>query len=1336
MARAGGFFAALIALLLFMVTNVAQALDSSAFEASLDAAEEAVASALRAARARDGHVDRPVGVSGYQVPVTASDAATNGDPGEGLHEGKVAAADGSHTAKCDAPCSVNVAGSLLDGTAPVPGDVLPASSVACDSVTPQNTVRDEPIVQAPAPSSSTGVDTEKIRDLDGISRDLAPALASPPVAFLDALAAAEDAAASARRTLVQDVRDPVDQVPVTASGAATNGDPGEGLDEGRMATAESHHSTKYDAPCSVDVAGLGGSTTLCSENDGQYVSDLLVVKSPGSDQVDVLASASAQTAPIVDGNGDSPNLPVVLSPHEAAEKEPGQDDGPGTEVESQRLPNQDEASTEGDHPKGEAMTNGLSRPSSPSRIGARHVATPDEPQIRGDSAPGTPASATSDMLFWVEYKHLGIAVVGMLLLVLTVKSRVGMEVAAVAMLKMSLALGRVPHGRAAGPRRWHPSRVGRVVLVVKIAVVDGSRALVSWVSERDWVRSTSAWTGGICMYVALAAFGMLRSDVTSRIKNWVASVLTRAFSVVRNQVSRARAVDLPTWLSIVEEAWMSLSVVILAATSKIKPMDESSPYMQVISTSDVAKWNAWWFDYRWVVVGILMPLFLGVMRMVTNDIVSMAMLAMCRVRGRLPQGRAARPYHWHTLRPAAVAVVAKIVVVDGLRALVWWVSKQLAANFVSGWREVFCWSVVLGSGAYMRSYALDVMSSITNGMVAVGTWVYSTVFHQRSPGRGAKPPRWHPFRAATAIFTAGLVVMIVARIAETGGWSASVVWASRGVTVFRGRLPLTLQLVSVSWKTVGVAAAAAALMAWVMVVYVAAAGLFFVCTNRMTFPIRILVQMFELYDEWGEPNPFQLRFDLIGRIYLMLVLPRRLRSFGLDRLCGNIKLALRVGLHRNVLCHAHGTDASLKAAVFSVLSRLEPGDDYTQVLLVARSFQDQCDLSVLFHVFAARTDTPMTVSLALHPDWQQEVRAQVVIGTASTLSILLDRGVLDPSNVTAFAVDLGNDDSSFCQKKHMTSIEEPCLSIKRMLPGTCQSMVFAGSYCRGVNHFATGLAPSPGVFRSLNLNPGPVGPVTLKPMQRIGGTPLVSEGPLLSVGLHGSLLRRILGAAPGLPFLHLLRHRLPLGTLRCTRSRRRVDGGAGRHPFVRAVCLARPRDDRHAGDSLLHCRSPGGDGGARGQPSTWAVYLARSSVDRHPGALLLRWRPHDGNGGVLRHPLVWAVCRGRSRDDFHPGAFPLCRRSRGGDGGVGGDTVPSAVRRGCSSHCHRDPRAVRLCLRPRGVAEDRRQPVVGAGRHRHGRQTAMDPRAARAETFDTDHGDLGCSFSPGGKRRH
>ncbi|CAN0376371.1 unnamed protein product, partial [Ectocarpus sp. 8 AP-2014] len=78
----------------------------------------------------------------------------------------------------------------------------------------------------------------------------------------------------------------------------------------------------------------------------------------------------------------------------------------------------------------------------------------------------------------------------------------------------------------------------------------------------------------------------------------------------------------------------------------------------------------------------------------------------------------------------------------------------------------------------------------------------------------------------------------------------------------------------------------------------------------------------------------------------------------------------------------------------------------------ARSFQDQCDLSALFHEFAALTDTPMTVYLALHPDWQEEVRAQVVIGTASTLSILLDRGVLDPSKVTVFAVDLGNDDSS------------------------------------------------------------------------------------------------------------------------------------------------------------------------------------------------------------------------------------------------------------------------------------------------------------------------------------
>ncbi|CAB1109330.1 unnamed protein product [Ectocarpus sp. CCAP 1310/34] len=556
---------------------------------------------------------------------------------------------------------------------------------------------------------------------------------------------------------------------------------------------------------------LGGSTTLCSEDDGQDVSDLLVVKSPGSDQRDVLASASAQTAPIVDGNGDSPNLPIVLPPHAAAEKGPGQDDGPeGTEVESRRLPNQDEASTEGDHPEEEAMTNGLSRPSSPSWIGARHVATHDEPQIRGDSAPGAPASAASDMLTWVEYKYFGIAVVGLLLVVLTVKSRVGMEMVAAAMLAMSLARGRVPHGRVAEPRRWHSSGVGRVVLVAKIAMVDGLRALVSWVSEH----------------------------VTSRIKNWVPSVLTRAFSVARNQVSRARAVDFPTWLTIVEETWMSLSVVILAATSKITPIDESSPYMKVISKSDMAKWNAWWYDYRWVVVGTLMPLFLGVMRMVTNDIISMTMLAMCRVRGRLPQGRAARPYHWHTLRPAAVAVVAKIVVVDGLRALVWWVSEQVAANFVSGWREVFCWSVVLGSGAYMRSYTLDVMNRVTKGMVAVGTWVNSTGFHQRSPGRGAEPPRWHPFRAAMAIFTAGLVAMIVDRIAEAGGWSASVVWASRGVAVL---------------------AAAAALMAWVMVVYVAAAGIFFVCTYRMTFPIRILVRIFELHDKWGEPNTLQVR---------------------------------------------------------------------------------------------------------------------------------------------------------------------------------------------------------------------------------------------------------------------------------------------------------------------------------------------------------------------------------------------------------------------------------------------------------------------------------------------
>ncbi|CAB1114003.1 unnamed protein product [Ectocarpus sp. CCAP 1310/34] len=258
---------------------------------------------------------------------------------------------------------------------------------------------------------------------------------------------------------VQDVRNPVDQVPATAPGAGTNGDPGEGLDEDRMARGENHHTAKY-------ALQLGGSTTLCSEDDGQDVSDLLVVKSPGSDQRDVLASASAQTAPIVDGNGDSPNLPIVLPPHAAAEKGPGQDDGPeGTEVESRRLPNQDEASTEGDHPEEEAMTNGLSRPSSPSWIGARHVATHDEPQIRGDSAPGAPASAASDMLTWVEYKYFGIAVVGLLLVVLTVKSRVGMEMVAAAMLAMSLARGRVPHGRVAEPRRWHSSGVGRVSVI-------------------------------------------------------------------------------------------------------------------------------------------------------------------------------------------------------------------------------------------------------------------------------------------------------------------------------------------------------------------------------------------------------------------------------------------------------------------------------------------------------------------------------------------------------------------------------------------------------------------------------------------------------------------------------------------------------------------------------------------------------------------------------------------------------------------------------------------------------------------------------------------------------
>ncbi|CAN0060268.1 unnamed protein product [Ectocarpus sp. 12 AP-2014] len=175
-------------------------------------------------------------------------------------------------------------------------------------------------------------------------------------------------------------------------------------------------------------------------------------------------------------------------------------------------------------------------------------------------------------------------------------------------------------------------------------------------------------------------------------------------------------------------------------------------------------------------------------------------------------------------------------------------------------------------------------------------------------------------------------------------------------------------------------------MAWVMVVYVAVAGLFFVCTNRMTFPIRMLVQIFELYDKWGVPNTLQL--------------------------CGNMKLALHVGLHRNVLWQAYGTNASLKAAVFSVLSRLEPGDNYTQVLLVARSLQDVFDLSARFQAFADVTGTTITVLKALGSHWEEEVRAQVVIGTASTLSILLDRTIVSPADVKALAVYLGNDEST------------------------------------------------------------------------------------------------------------------------------------------------------------------------------------------------------------------------------------------------------------------------------------------------------------------------------------
>ncbi|CAM9492909.1 unnamed protein product [Ectocarpus fasciculatus] len=846
---------------------------------------------LHAQQVRDGHVVHQVGISVDQVPGTSAGAATNGDPDEGPDGGQMATADDGHSAKSDVPCSVEVAGSLFDDKPPVSGEVFPASSVAYD-MTPDNIAGDESIAQAPASSAATGVESNKRKysSLETAHAHACLPINLPPRMFC---VQTQKNALAVQRLCVRDLDRPVDtsgdQVPDTESGAAVNGDHDEGPDEGMMATPITRHSGIDHGPWRENVARRVRSAARRFEDDREDVNDLFLAKSPGSDQRDVLTSASAQTAPILDGNGDSPHLPVVLPPHAAAEKEPGQDDGPeGAEVESQRLPDKDEASTEGDRPEEDAVTNGLPRPSSSSQVAARHVETHDEPRVRDDSAPGAPASAASDMSSWVDYKYLGIAVGGLLLLVLTVKSR---------------------------------------------------------------------------------------------IKNRVTSVLTRAFSIVRNQVSRARAVDLPTWHPTVEETLQSLALVILMARSKIPPMGESSAYMELISRPDMAERIAAWYDYRWVVVGMLVPLFLDVMRIVTRDTIDMTMLAMSRVRGRLPQGRAARPYHWHYMRTGAVAIVAKIVVVDGLRALMWWVSEQVAANFVSGWRGVFCWLLVVGSGAYMHSYTLDVMSSIRNEMVAVATRAFSIVLRQGSPGRGAEPPRWHPFRAVTAMFSSGLAAVVVARIAETDAWSALVVWASCRATVARGRLPFILQLVSVSWKTLGVAAAAAGLTAWVMVVYVAAAVLFFVCTNRMTAPMRTLVWIFELYAEWGEPH-------------------------------STTQLALRVRLHRNVLCRAHGTDASLKAAVFSVLSRLEPGEDHTQVLLVAKSFSDVGDLSVLLHTFAGVTGTPITVSMADWSEWQQEVRAQVVIGTASTLSGFLDRGVVDPSNVKAFVVDLGNNDPS------------------------------------------------------------------------------------------------------------------------------------------------------------------------------------------------------------------------------------------------------------------------------------------------------------------------------------
>lgn len=58
---------------------------------------------------------------------------------------------------------------------------------------------------------------------------------------------------------VRDVDSPVgisvEQVPDTAADTAVNDDADEGLHEGSMATDDNHQSGKYDAPCSVDVAG-------------------------------------------------------------------------------------------------------------------------------------------------------------------------------------------------------------------------------------------------------------------------------------------------------------------------------------------------------------------------------------------------------------------------------------------------------------------------------------------------------------------------------------------------------------------------------------------------------------------------------------------------------------------------------------------------------------------------------------------------------------------------------------------------------------------------------------------------------------------------------------------------------------------------------------------------------------------------------------------------------------------------------------------------------------------------------------------------------------------------